>query len=127
MPEQENAEAMTEAQTQTFNLAANDSLVKLYEEDLNIDLTPVDNIDVEIVISKSFGSTERMEAKTKVGIKDARAAVIALYKNAFTPRALSHAKETVDYQLEADRLSREVQKRDLEEQREALKNQRSKK
>jgi hypothetical protein len=110
-------------QKERFAMAAADNLISMYEteaKDLETNISKVDEFEVEIVVSKALGGTERLEAKAKVPFQHAKTATLALYDQVFNPRVLGYAKEVVDYQLEADRMSREVQKRDLEEQKAAL-------
>jgi hypothetical protein len=100
-------------------------LVEKLEADTDLD--SVEELDVEIVVSRALGNEERLEAKVKVPMSKARAATLSLYGQVFTPRALTHIKETVDYQLEADRMVREMEKRNKAEQEDMLKNHKSKK
>lgn len=121
MSDEPTNKAVPDEQTEAFVDAAGQNLIKMYEDDLEVDVTPVDSFNVEIVVSKALGSSERLEAKTKVPMKLTKLAVLSLYQKVFTPRALSHAKELIDYQLEGDRMAREMEKRNLEDEAEALK------
>ncbi len=108
--------AMSDEEARKFNdLYEQGGYAQLFEEDLKLDLTPVNDIDVEIVAVKTLGSNERLEAKVKVPLKDARPAVVALYKNVIVPRSLSHVQETVEYQLKMDYMARKVKERDQAE------------
>lgn len=105
-----------QAQEQQYDIAR---LVEDLEQKSNLD--GVADQKIEIVVVKSLGTTERLEVKAETTLKDAQAVTLALYKNVVTPRALTYIKETVDYQLEADRMSRVITERDKEETAKAKK------
>lgn len=105
---------MENQQEQAYDI---EKLVAELEKDANLD--SVKDKTVEIVVVKTLGTSERLEVKVVTELQHARAATLSVYKEVIAPRSLTHIKETVDYQLEADRLSREIKQRDLDELKEA--------
>lgn len=101
-PEQKEEMVQEAAKTQLFSLTP---------DELKVDLKPVDNVNVEILVSKAYGNAEQVSAKVTVPLQNAQAAVLAVAQRIFGPRAYSYAAETVDVQLEADRMTREMERR----------------
>lgn len=63
---------------------------------------------IKVQVSKSFGTSEQLNAEMDVPVKGVKEAVNFIYQNAIRPRALSYAQEVVEYQLENDLMAYEV-------------------
>lgn len=83
---------------------------------MKVDYSKINDVEVKIVVSKAFGNAEQVNAEATCKIELADVVTDALAEKILTRRALSYTQETVDMQLIADQMAREIEARDKAEQ-----------